>query len=446
MNQSSDQHLDAQAFHQNNRQRLMEKIGLNGVAVFFAAPEATYSHDVHYVYRQNSDFHYLSGFGEANSALILAPGHDQPYAMFVMPRDIEKEIWNGFRQGVDGARKSFGAAAAYPIDQLAEVLEHYLADRSDLYYAFGKDSAHDALVFGALNRVRGKIRHGVKAPKHLHDPGLFLNEMRLFKQPFEIEKMREAARISADAHSALMRALKPGMNEYEAEAVIEHHFRKHGARMGYPAIVGGGLNATILHYIENNSPLRDGELLLVDAGAEYQHYNADITRTMPINGKFSSVQRQLYDVVLAAQTACVDMIEPGIRFLDIHHKAVEILTDGLIDLNLLKGSRDQLIHQGAYQKFYMHKTGHWIGGDVHDVGEYLDGEGLSRKLEAGMALTVEPGLYVGPHLSAEVSPEFHHIGIRIEDDILVTESGHENLTAAVPKHADEVEALMQAQA
>lgn len=440
MSQHSAQ--DAQAFHRNNRQRLMEKIGLQGVAVFFAAPESTYSHDVHYVYRQNSDLYYLTGFTEPSSAIILAPGHDQPFAMFVMPRDIEKEIWNGFRQGVDGAKKNFGAGAAYTIDQLPEILDHYLADRNDLYYAFGKNTEHDALVFGALNRVRGKIRHGVKAPKHLHDPGLFLNEMRLFKQPFEMERMREAARISADAHSALMRGIRPGMHEYEAEAIIEHHFRKHNARMGYPAIVGGGLNATILHYIENDSPLRDGELLLVDAGAEYKYYNADITRTFPINGKFSSVQRQVYDLVLAAQKACVDMIKPGIRFTDIHHKAVEIITAGLVDLKLLNGSPDQLIHQGAYQKFYMHKTGHWLGGDVHDMGEYLDAEGLSREVKAGMVMTVEPGIYIGPHLSAEVSPEFHHIGIRIEDDILVTETGHENLTDSVPKDADEIEALM----
>lgn len=436
--------MNAQEFHKNNRRRMMEQIGPDAVAVFFAAPECTYSHDVHYVYRQHSDFYYLTGFTEPNSVLILAPGHDHPYTLLVMPRDLEKEIWNGFRYGTDGARQDFGANAAYPIEQLREILPGYLADRQHLYFAFGKSAEHDQQVFAALNSVRGQIRKGVRAPKHLHDPAIVLHEMRLFKQPYELEQMRRAAEISAEAHGALMRQIKPGMYEYHAEAILEHHFRANNARMGYPAIVGAGLNGTILHYIQNNAELRDGDLLLVDAGAEYQYYNADITRTFPINGRFSAPQRALYEVVLAAQKACVEMIQPGIRFTDIHHKAVQIMTEGLIDLKLLSGQRDALIEQGAYQKFFMHKTGHWLGGDVHDMGDYLDAEGLSRKLEPGMVTTVEPGLYVGPHLSAEVDRAYHHLGIRIEDDILVTENGHENLTAAVPREIDEIEALMQA--
>ena len=430
------------SFHQENRRRFMEQIGPEAVAVFFSAPEATYSHDVHYVYRQNSYLHYLTGFREPNSVLVLAPGHAQPMAMFVMPRDLEKEIWNGFRSGTEGARRDFGANIAHPIDQLAQILPSYLENRADLYYSFGAAEANDRSVFAALNSVRGKIRTGVRAPRHLHDPGLVLNEMRLFKQAYEIEQMQTAAEISAAAHCEVMKQLRPGMHEYEVEAILEQHFRRHNARMGYPAIVGGGLNATILHYIENNKPLIDGDLLLVDAGAEYAHYNADITRTFPVNGKFTPVQKAVYEVVLAAQQAAVELTRPGVRFLDLHSTTVAVITEGLIDLGLLSGSRDSLIEQGAYQKFFMHKTGHWLGGDVHDVGDYLDAEGKSRPLAAGMVTTIEPGIYIGPHLSAEVPREFQHIGIRIEDDILVTEQGHLNLTAGVPKTVDDIEALM----
>lgn len=430
------------AFFRANRQRLMDAIGPKAVAIIFSAPEATYSHDVHYVYRQNSYLQYLTGFVEPNSVMVLAPGHKDPFAMFVMPRDLEKEIWNGFRQGVDGAKQNFGANAAYPISQLAEILPGYLENRMDLYYAFGSSESNDKIVFNALNSVRARIRHGVKAPRHLHDPGIVLNEMRLFKQPEEVELMQKAGDISAAAHCEVMKQLKPGMYEYEVEAIIEHHFRRHSSRMGYPAIVGGGLNATILHYIENNKQLNDGDLLLVDAGAEYQFYNADITRTFPVNGRFSPAQKAVYEVVLAAQKASIALTKPGVRFLDLHHKSVEVITEGLIDLGLLKGQRDSLIEQGAYQKFFMHKTGHWLGGDVHDVGDYLTEDGQSRPLEPGMVTTIEPGIYVGPHLSAEVPREFQHIGIRIEDDILVTADGSHNLTAAVPKEIADIETLM----
>lgn len=430
------------SFYQENRRRFMEQIGTDAVAVFFSSPVATYSHDVHYIYRQDSYLQYLTGFGEPSSALVLAPGHDQPVAMFVLPRDLEKEIWNGFRQGVEGARRNFGASAAWTIDELAQILPGYFADRKHLYYGFGSSEANDRLVFGALNTVRGKIRQGIRAPKHLHDPGLILNEMRLFKQPHEIELMQRAGDISAEAHCEAMRQVKPGMYEYEAEAIIEHHFRRHNCKMAYPAIVGGGLNATILHYIENDQELHDGDLLLIDAGAEHEYYNADITRTFPVNGRFSAVQRAVYDVVLASQKAAIEMVKPGIRFLDLHSKTIQIITEGLVDLGLLQGSPESLIAQGAYQKFFMHKTGHWLGSDVHDVGEYLDDEGLSRKLEPGMVTTIEPGIYVGPHLSSEVSREFHHIGIRIEDDIVVTADGCHNLTSKVPKEIAEIEALM----
>lgn len=428
-------------FHKNNRRRLMEAIGHDSVAIFFSAPEATYSHDVHYVYRQNSNLNYLTGFVEPQTVLVLAPGHDHPFTLFVQPRDLEKEIWNGFRHGVDGAQKTFGANAAYEIQQLADILPAYLADRQHLYFHFGANTGHDKIVFEALNTVRGKLRQGVRAPKHLHDPGLIINEMRLFKSEYEIEQMQRACDISVDAHIALMKGMRPGMYEYEAEAILLHAFRKHNSRMAYPAIVGAGLNATILHYIENNSQIQDGELLLVDAGAEYNYYNADITRTFPANGRFSPVQADVYNVVLAAQEAAAELAKPGVRFQEVNARAVEVITEGLIDLGLLSGQRDSLIEQLAYKKFYMHNTGHWLGSDVHDLGEYLTAEGESRKLEAGMVMTIEPGIYIGPHLSAEVPREFHHLGIRIEDDILITESGHRNLTAGVPKTIAEIEAL-----
>lgn len=433
------------AFHLNNRQQLMEKMGPDSVAIFFAAPETTYSHDVHYSYRQDSNFHYLTGFPEPEAVAILAPGHEHPFTLFVRPRDLEKEIWNGFRAGVEGAQERYGADAAFTIDTLAEHLPTYLADRKHLYFKFGAHADIDTQVFQALNAVRGQIRNGVKAPQHLHDPGLFLNEMRLFKQPYEIEMMRKAAQMSAEAHMELMKALKPGVYEYEMEAVLTHYFRARNARMGYPAIIGGGVNATILHYIENQAKLEDGMLLLVDAGAEFAHYNADITRTSPVNGRFNATQKAVYEVVLKANEEAIAMTKPGVGFDEINAKATQIITEGLVDLKLLQGNVSELIETKAYQKFYMHKTGHWLGGDVHDMGDYLDDNGKFRKLQAGMVMTVEPGIYVGPHLSAEVPEAFHHIGIRIEDDILVTETGYENMTEAVPKSVDAVEALMAGQ-
>ena len=430
------------AFHLNNRHELMEKMGPDSVAIFFAAPEATYSHDVQYTYRQDSNFQYLTGFPEPEAVAVLAPGHEHPFTLFVRPRDLDKEIWNGFRAGVEGAKETYGADAAYTIDTLADHLPTYMADCKHLYFKFGADSQLDAQVFKALNAVRGQIRNGVKAPQHLHDPGLFLNEMRLIKKPYEMDMMRKAAQISAEAHTELMKALKPGVYEYQMESVLNSYFRERNARMGYPAIVGGGVNGTILHYIENHTRLEDGMLLLVDAGAEYAHYNADITRTSPVNGRFNEAQKAVYEVVLKANEEAIALTKPGVGFDEINAKATEVITEGLVDLKLLQGNVSELIETKAYQKFYMHKTGHWLGADVHDMGDYLDDEGNFRKLQAGMVMTVEPGIYVGPHLSNEVPEAFHHIGIRIEDDILVTEDGYENMTAAVPKSVEAIEALM----
>lgn len=430
-------------FHSGNRQRFMAQLPPRSVAIIHSAPQAIYSHDVYYPYRQNSDFYYLTGFTEPQAVLVLAPDSETPYTLFVMPRDLEKEIWNGFRQGVDGARQVFGAQAAYPIEQLKHKLPELIAHADHLYYALGYDKDFDALVLEALNAVRKQVRNGIHAPRHIHDPAEILSAMRLIKQPAEIAWMQRAADIAAEAHRAAMQAVRPGMYEYEIQALIEYTFRRHQARPGYPCIVGGGLNATILHYIENNQPLCAGEMLLVDAGAEYCHYNSDITRTFPINGTFSPVQRKVYDIVLRAQKAAIAQVRPGNSFMAPHRAALRELTAGLIELGLLEGELETLISQEAYKKFYMHKTSHWLGADVHDVGEYKDHEGQWRLLEPGMVLTIEPGLYFGPHLAGQIPHEFLHLGIRIEDDILVTEEGRLNLTAGVPKEIDEIEALMQ---
>lgn len=432
------------AFYSENRKRFMAELPPRSIAIIPSPPQSTYSHDVHYPYRQSSYLRYLTGFVEHDAVLVLAPDSPTPYTLFVLPRDLEKEIWNGFRHGVDGARQTFGAQAAFTIDQLESQLPELMANTDHLYYALGHDEAFDKKVLTALNAVRKQIRNGVSAPRHIHDPGEILNEMRLRKQPYEGEMMQKAADIAVAAHIEVMKAVKPGMNEYEVQALIDYTFGKNQARAGYPSIVGGGLNATVLHYIENNQPLCDGELLLVDAGAEYQYYNSDITRTMPINGKFSPVQRKVYELVLKAQKAAIEQARPGKTFIDPHNTAVQILTAGLVELGLLQGEVNTLIEQEAYKKFYMHKTGHWLGGDVHDVGDYRDAEGNWRQLEPGMVLTVEPGLYFGPHLAGDIPHEFLHIGIRIEDDILVTAEGPLNLTAGVPKEVDEIEALMQA--
>jgi Xaa-Pro aminopeptidase len=430
-------------FHSENRKRFMAELPPKSIVIIPSAPQSTYSHDVHYPYRQNSYLRYLTGFVEHDAVLVLTPDSDTPYNLFVMPRDLEKEIWNGFRHGVDGARQTFGAQAAYTIDELESTLPDLMANMEHLYYALGYDEAFDKKVLQALNAVRKQIRNGISAPQHIHDPAEILNEMRLRKQPFEGEMMQKAADIGVSAHIEAMKAVKPGMNEYEVQALIDYTFGKQQARAGYPSIVGGGLNATVLHYTENNQNLRDGELLLIDAGAEYQYYNSDITRTIPINGRFSPVQRKVYELVLKAQKAAIQEAKPGNTFIAPHNTAVKILTTGLVELGLLEGEVDTLIETEAYKKFYMHKTGHWLGGEVHDVGNYRDSAGEWRKLEPGMILTVEPGLYFGPHLADEIPQEFLHIGIRIEDDILVTEDGPLNLTAGVPKEVAEIEALMQ---
>jgi Xaa-Pro aminopeptidase len=423
------------------RKKFMEAIGA-GVAVFPSAPVRNRSNDVDFEYRQESDFHYLTGFDEPESVAVLTSLHpEHRFVLFVRPRDKEKEIWNGRRAGPEGAMKRYGADAAYTIDRLDEVLPTYLENAPRLVYRIGHDNDFDTRVSGWLNKVRGAVRRGVSAPGEIVDPAGVLHEMRLIKGPEDLELLRKACAISAQAHIEAMRACRPGMNECELEAVVEYVFRKSGSPApGYPSIVGAGANATILHYTENDQVVHDGDLVLIDAGCEYGHYNADITRTFPANGTFTRPQRAIYDIVLRAQLAAIDEVHPGAPFTAYHERAVRVLVEGLVDLGLLDGPADEAIANESFKRYYMHRTGHWLGIDVHDVGLYQIA-GAPRTLAPGMVLTVEPGLYIAED-DDRAPAEYRGIGVRIEDDILVTASGHENLTDAAPKSVADIEATM----
>ena len=422
------------------RQTLMKRMGPDTVALIPAAPESSRNRDVHYPYRQDSDFYYLTGFPEPEAVAVLVPGYEEAFTLFCRQRDPKKETWNGRRAGQEGAVAHYGADKAHPIDEIDTLLPELLEGKRRVFYAMGYQPGFDSQVMSWVNKVRAKARTGVRAPGEFIALEGILHEMRLRKNEAEIAVMREAARISAEAHRRAMRICKPGMLEYQIEAEIQHTFTYHGAGWAYPAIVGGGENACILHYTENNAVLKEGDLLLIDAGAEVQGYAADITRTFPVNGRFSSEQRDLYQLVLAAQQAAIGQTRPGNRWNQPHDTAVRVLTQGLVDLGLLQGATDELIEKEDYKRFYMHRTGHWLGMDVHDVGAYKNDDQW-RELEPGMVNTVEPGLYI-PTGSEGVDERWWGIGIRIEDDVLVTEDGCEVLTAAVPKDLDAVEALM----
>lgn len=416
-----------------------------GVAVLPSAPLAHRTADQDFGYRQDSDFYYLTGFKEPESVLVLAPHHpEHRVILFVRPRDKEREIWDGRRAGTEGALTQYGADAAYTIDQLEEVLPRYLDDQSTLFFHIGRAPEWDERILGLVKSYRTKTRSGVTGPTTISDPAAILHEMRLFKSPEEADLMRRSAEIAAEAHVQAMRETRPGMMEYEIQAAIEYVFKRRGA-MGpaYGSIVGGGDNGCILHYGENDARLRDGDLLLIDAGAEYELYASDITRTFPVNGRFSPAQREVYELVLESQLEAIRLCRPGVGFQDVHERAVEVLTAGLVRLGILKGEVSDLIQSEAYKAFYMHKTGHWLGLDVHDVGRYKV-EGAWRLLEPGMVTTVEPGLYIA-HGTEGVDPAYWGIGIRIEDDVLITETGCEVLTAGVPKEVDEIERLMAEQ-
>ncbi len=421
------------------RKRLAGAMG-KGVAVLRTAPERVRNRDAHHPYRFDSYFYYLSRFTEPDAVLVITTEHEPRSILFCRDNDIEREIWDGFRYGPDGAREKFEVDEAHTIAEADELLPKLLENQPALYYEVGGDPAWDNRVIGWLNAVRAKGRSGVTAPSEIHDVRSILDEMRLVKDASEIETMKTAARISARAHVRAMRATKPGLREYEVEAELLHEFRRSGAQSpAYTSIVAGGSNACVLHYVDNNSLLNDGDLLLIDAGCELNGYASDITRTFPVNGKYSGPQRDIYELVLAAQAAAIKQVKPGNEWEDPHRAAVEILAQGFIDLGLCQGTRDAVIESGDYKKFYMHRTGHWLGMDVHDVGDYKR-DGAWRKLEPGMALTVEPGCYI--RAADDVPERFWGIGVRIEDDAVVTQQGNDIITREVPKTIAEIETLM----
>lgn len=426
------------------RQELMQQMTPNSIAIVPAAAEKVRSRDTEYPFRQDSDVHYLSGFDEPSCVLVLLPGREHgEFVIFCRNRDKAKEIWDGYRAGPEGAKTHFGADDAFPIDDIDEILPGLIEGRDRIYYAMGRDTEFDLQVMGWVNQIRAKVRSGANPPGEFLDLCHLLHNMRLFKSPAELKLMERSAEIAANAHRRAMAQCKPGMFEYQLEAEILHEFAIHGARYpAYNTIVGGGENGCILHYVENAASLQNGDLVLIDAGCEYQYYASDITRTFPVNGVFSPEQRALYELVLRAQEAAMKQIEPGNHWNAPHEASVRVLTEGLRDLGLLSGELDELIESSAYKTFYMHRVGHWLGMDVHDVGDYKVA-GQWRLLEPGMVMTVEPGLYVAPD-NDDVEAKWRGIGIRIEDDVVVTDSGHYVLTSAAPKTVEEIEALMAA--
>ena len=427
------------------RRQLMRMAGDDAILVLPAAPERIRSRDTHYPYRQDSDLWYLSGFPEPEAVLVLVPGRAHGEAiLFCRERDPEREGWDGPRHGPEGAVERFGFDDAYPIDDLDEILPGLLEGRSRVYYHFGRDTEFDLKLIGWLNRVRAQVRSGAQPPHEFLELGHLLDELRLFKSPAELKLMQRAADISVLAHQVAMGAARPGIREYELQAELERVFRLHDAVPAYGSIVGAGANACVLHYIANNAQTKDGDLVLVDAGAEYRGYAADITRTFPVNGRFTREQRALHDLVAAAQAAALEQARAGTAYEAGHEAAVRTLTEGLLRFGLLKGSLEKNVAEHRYKRFYRHKTGHWLGLDVHDVGDYrIDGE--SRLLEPGMVFTIEPGLYVAPD-DTSVAAKWRGIGIRIEDDVLVTKDGARVLTGKLARSADEIEALMASKA
>lgn len=422
------------------RKTLMRMVGPKGVALVPSANLVPRNRDVDHVFRQDSDFLYLTGFDEPNALALLMPDKEgDRYILFCRERDADQEIWNGRRAGLEGAVKDFLADKAYAIDQLDEVLPRLLSDRERIFYPMGRDAGFDRKVISWVNQSRGSYRARKRTLHELLSLDYPLHDMRLYKSRSEVSLMRKAAKVSIAAHRRAMQACEPGKHEHEIEAELLYEFRKAGCVPAYPSIVGGGGNACILHYIENSEVLNDGDLLLIDAGAEYQGYASDITRTFPVNGTFSRVQREVYELVLEAQTAAIRKVKPGNHWNDPHNEAVRVLTKGLVGLGLLKGKPAKLIKDGKYRQFYMHRTGHWLGMDVHDVGDYRFDEEW-RLLEPGMTLTVEPGLYLTR--TKGVPKPYWGMGIRIEDDVLVTKDGNQVLTEKLTRDPGEIEALM----
>jgi Xaa-Pro aminopeptidase len=409
-----------------------------GLALVPTAPEVARNRDSLFPYRHDSYFYYLSGFPEPEALVALVAGPDgDKHVLFCREKNAEREIWDGFRYGPDAAREIFGFDEAHPIESLSSMLPDLASDRPALYTPLGLFEPWDRQVTQLLNDVRNRVRTGVSAPDEVVDVRATIDAMRLLKDGHEQSLMRRAGAISSDAHRRAMAQVRPGWFEYQAEAELLHEFLRHGAQsVAYPSIVASGPNACVLHYRDNNREMLDGDLLLIDAGCEYQGYASDITRTFPVNGKFSGPQKDIYELVLASQLACLDAVKPGAPFHDYHKAAERVLAQGYIDLGLCKGTLDAVVESGSFKQFYMHRAGHWIGMDVHDAGLYQV-KGASQKLVPGMALTVEPGTYIRP--ADNVPEHFWNIGVRIEDDVVVTEAGHENLTAAAPKTVSDVE-------
>jgi Xaa-Pro aminopeptidase len=425
------------------RKQLMQSVGNGNVALIGSASMHTRNRDVDFPFRQDSDFYYLTGFNEPDALAVFIPGREKgEYILFCREFDEKKALWEGAHSGLEGATSHYEADESFSIDELDDILPGLLENKTKVFYPMGQDLELDNSLLEWINHIRSQSRSGVVAPGELVCLDIILHEMRLFKSPAELKLMRRAAEVSANAHVKAMQACKAGMYEYQIEAEMIYHFIQNGLRaVAYPSIVAGGKNACTLHYTENAAKLKSGDLLLIDAGAECDHYAADITRTFPISGRFSEPQKQLYQLVLDAQAAALEQIKPGVPWNMAHDASVEVLTKGLVALGLLKGKLKKLIKDEKYKLFYMHRIGHWLGMDVHDVGNYkIDQEW--RLLEAGMVLTVEPGLYI-PADCKSVDEKWRGIGIRIEDDILVTAQGYEVLTSGVPKEIAEIEALMQ---
>jgi Xaa-Pro aminopeptidase len=421
----------------SRRRRLAEALG-QGVAVVPTAPERVRNRDSHYPYRFDSHFYYLTGFTEPDAVLVLAAGKS---ILFCRERNAEREIWDGFRYGPEAARERFGFDQAQPIARLDEEMARLLEDRPALCYPMGADPQWDARAIGWLNAVRVRARSGVAAPERVHDVRAVIDDMRLHKDAHELGIMRRAARIAAQAHRRAMQSARPGRAEYQIEAELLYEFRRSGAQFpAYSPIVAGGANACVLHYVANDAPLRDGDLLLVDAGCELDGYASDLTRTYPVNGRFSGAQREVYEIVLAAQRAALESVRPGNAWNQPHDAAVKVLAQGLIDLKLLAGGLEAALEKETYKRYYMHRTGHWLGLDVHDAGDYKQ-QGSWRTLAPGMTLTVEPGLYL--RAEDDIPERLRNIGVRIEDDVLVAEAGCEVLTAEAPKAIADIEALMR---
>lgn len=426
------------------RQQLMKDMGSNSIAIIPSAQEVIRNHDVHYPFRQDSDFYYLTGFDEPNAVAVLAPGREHgEYVLFCRDRDPARELWDGLRAGTEGACLLYNADDAFPTADIDDILPGLIEGKERVYYAMGKQPEFDAQVMVWINAIRANMRSGFQPPGEFVDLDHLLHDLRLYKSAAEIKVMLHAANISAKAHKRAMQFSKPGVFEYQLEAEILHEFGMAGARLSaYSSIVGGGKNACILHYVNNSDVLINGDLVLIDAGCEFDYYASDITRTFPVNGVFSTEQKLIYQIVLDAQLAAIDVIKPGNHWNEPHDITVKVITQGLIDVGLLKGECDVLIASEAYKPFYMHRAGHWLGMDVHDVGDYKVG-GVWRMLEPGMVLTVEPGIYIAKD-NMTVDAKWRGIGVRIEDDVVVTKEGCKVLTANVPKTVADIEELMKA--